>query len=197
MLQEFIFPELTPLDKAFTAGYQAAEVLWLRMVRKGMTDPDEFISDAAYDHYMAALTEYTSDKEATSADNKIDGMKVIVAGSRSFDDQALMDKWIRRMKTIGIEEIVSGHAKGADACGELVALNQDINLRLFPADWNQHGKAAGPIRNREMADYADMAIVFWDGKSPGSMNMIEVMMARKKPVMIVPFKEKTDEKDKV
>ena len=38
-----------------------------------------------------------------------------------------------------------------------------------------HDKAAGPIRNRQMAEYADYLIAFWDGESRGTRNMIETM----------------------
>ena len=44
---------------------------------------------------------------------------------------------------------------------------------LFPADWKTHGRKAGPIRNKQMADYGEMLIAFWDGKSSGTKNMIE------------------------
>jgi hypothetical protein len=42
-----------------------------------------------------------------------------------------------------------------------------------PADWNKHGKAAGMIRNREMGLMATHLIVFWDGRSKGTRNMLE------------------------
>ena len=45
-------------------------------------------------------------------------------------------------------------------------------MKEFKADWVKYGKAAGPIRNEEMAKYADACIVFWDGKSPGAKSMI-------------------------
>ena len=50
-----------------------------------------------------------------------------------------------------------------------------MKLTLFPAEWNTYGKAAGPIRNRQMAEYAapdGYCVVFWDGKSRGSQNII-------------------------
>jgi hypothetical protein len=44
---------------------------------------------------------------------------------------------------------------------------------LFKADWDKHGKAAGPIRNQQMAQEADGLIAFWDGKSRGTKDMIQ------------------------
>ncbi len=54
----------------------------------------------------------------------------------------------------------------------------------MPAEWGKHGNSAGPIRNREMAKYADMAIVLWDGYSPGAKNMVEEMRRLNKPYFL-------------
>lgn len=101
-------------------------------------------------------------------------MKTIIAGSRTATMQDVMDavefsNWFPE-----ITEIVSGCARGADKCGEKIAQQAGIPLKRFPADWNTHGKAAGPIRNQQMAEYADALILAWDGQSPGSKNMLEV-----------------------
>lgn len=72
-----------------------------------------------------------------------------------------------------VTEVVSGGARGADAFGEEWARDRRVPVRVFPADWNRHGRAAGPIRNREMAEYADALVAVWDGESRGTKNMIE------------------------
>ena len=100
--------------------------------------------------------------------------KVIVAGSRLMFQYNIVEKVLDEVfKEHSDIEIVSGNAKGADSLGELYAAKKNIKLAKFPADWKAHGKAAGAIRNREMAEYADSCIVFWDGISRGSKNMIE------------------------
>lgn len=81
-----------------------------------------------------------------------------------------------------VEEIVSGVAYGADHLGEVMAGMYGIPVRRFNADWKTHGKSAGMIRNREMADYADVLYLVWDGKSTGSKNMKDEMIKRNKPV---------------
>lgn len=69
-------------------------------------------------------------------------------------------------------EIVSGAARGADQLGETFAISRNIPIRKFPADWENFGRSAGFVRNREMAEYADALLLLWDGKSRGSQNML-------------------------
>ncbi|CAB4241587.1 Mycobacteriophage D29, Gp61 [uncultured Caudovirales phage] len=99
-------------------------------------------------------------------------MKVIIAGGRDFNDYLLLLQAVVKAD-FGITSVVSGCAKGADTLGELFARDLDIPLHKFPADWDKHGRAAGPMRNGEMAKFADALIAFWDGKSTGTANMIK------------------------
>ena len=103
-------------------------------------------------------------------------MKVIIAGSRNFINYHVLKKecnqFLLDKKNI---EIVSGdHYKGADKLGVQYANEKGFNIVRFPAEWNKFGKAAGPIRNKEMAIFADALIAFWDGKSRGTKNMIQL-----------------------
>ena len=100
--------------------------------------------------------------------------KLIVAGSRSFSDfdrlAADLDRLlVRRFPDV---EIVSGGASGADALAERYARSRGLAFRAFPADWRRWGKLAGPIRNRQMADYGSAVVVYWDGRSRGTADMI-------------------------
>jgi len=97
-------------------------------------------------------------------------MKTIIAGSRDISNYDLV-KYTTKQSNFTITEVVSGTAKGIDSLGEKWAQEQGIPIKKFPANWNEHGKAAGPIRNGQMADYADALILIWDGKSRGSANM--------------------------
>ena len=109
-------------------------------------------------------------------------MKIIVAGSRLYDNISVISH-IMEDYLGEITEVVSGAAKGVDACGERWAEMNNLPIRRFIAEWDRYGRAAGPIRNGAMADYADMAVVFYDPEmSVGSANMIEQMKKRGKPV---------------
>lgn len=118
-------------------------------------------------------------------------MKLIIAGSRSVHPSpeqidAAMDDLL--FVKPDIREVVSGGARGADEAGEEWAAINQIDVRRFGADWTTHGKGAGKLRNRAMAEYADAALVFWDGMSSGSCDMVTRMVARGKPVRVVPMR---------
>jgi glycerophosphoryl diester phosphodiesterase len=98
-------------------------------------------------------------------------MKVIIAGGRNITDYNVV-KIAYHKSGLQATEIVSGAAKGVDYLGELFAKNNGISIKRFPADWNKYGKRAGPLRNLEMAEYADALIAVWDGESKGTSNMI-------------------------
>lgn len=118
-------------------------------------------------------------------------MKLIIAGSRCFDNPQLFSKTMQDFVEFhGVpSEIVSGGCpSGADYYGERWAESHCVPIKLFPANWNKNGKAAGPIRNQEMAVYADRAIIFWDGNSTGSKSMISQMKLVDKPYTVTYFK---------
>jgi YspA, cpYpsA-related SLOG family len=115
-------------------------------------------------------------------------MKVVIAGSRNISDQdpenyKLLIQTIKRTG-YDIDQVVCGMAAGIDKLGQKYALVNNIPVIEMPANWNAHGKAAGPIRNRKMAEVADAAIVIWDGKSPGTLNMITEINKLNKPCYI-------------
>jgi len=110
-------------------------------------------------------------------------MKVIIAGSRNIEDYPLVAQAMQRCG-FDVTEVVCGMANGIDKLGEQWAIANNISVKEMPANWNRDGKAAGPIRNRDMAKYADAAVIIWDGKSPGSRNMINEMIRHKKPYFV-------------
>lgn len=115
-------------------------------------------------------------------------MKYIIAGGRDFHDIKVMEDTLKNFTDI--TEVISGAAKGADTLGTNWAGLHNIPVRLFLPNWDQYGKAAGFIRNAEMAEEADALIAFWDGKSKGTAHMIKTMKIKKKPYYVFDYSGK-------
>lgn len=117
--------------------------------------------------------------------------KVIIAGSRSFDNYELLKKKCDSIlsKIEGEIWIISGTAKGADQLGEKYAQERGYWLVEYPAKWddikgrpsnqigitkdgNKYWKLAGHHRNDQMAKDADALILFNMG-TPGSKDMLK------------------------
>ncbi len=118
--------------------------------------------------------------------------RIIVCGTRDFNDKSLLQKTLDSVLS-GMQsvEIISGGCRGADTYGEEYALARKISVKRFPAEWDKYGRAAGPIRNRQMLEYATAGnatvIAFWDGKSKGTMNMIQTAQKQGANVHVINY----------
>ena len=95
-------------------------------------------------------------------------MKIAIVGSRNL---AINDTYIAKYLSEG-DEIVSGGANGVDHCAAEYAKKNHFKLTEFLPQYERYGKAAPIVRNKEIVDYSDKIIVFWDGKSRGALSVI-------------------------
>ncbi len=133
-------------------------------------------------------------------------MKIAVIGSRTLPDtpcperSELIDQMLEFIdKNIDIDEleaIVSGGARGADALGKQLALSfYDCGYIEHIAQWDKHGKAAGPKRNALIAQTADVCFAFIDKplyQSKGTKNCVWQFKKLQKPIFILDVKESTN-----
>jgi len=115
-------------------------------------------------------------------------MRILVCGSRAWTDELIIMRELAQFaRAFGVEVVIEGGASGADAIGKRAATKLDIPVLTFPADWKRHGRAAGPIRNKQMLDEGkpDQVLAFWDGRSRGTNNMIEISRSAGIPVKVV------------
>jgi hypothetical protein len=85
---------------------------------------------------------------------------VVITGSRDWTDYARIHSALR---SAGECTVVHGGCRGADLLADRAARSLGYCVIGKGADWNAHGRAAGPIRNREMLDMnPDMVIYFHD-----------------------------------
>lgn len=110
-------------------------------------------------------------------------MKLAIVGSRGIEDINL-DEYISN----DVTEIVSGGARGIDSVAAEYARKRGTALTEFLPKYNMYGKAAPIIRNREIAEYAEECLAFWDGKSRGTKSTISFFesLGKKVRVIIIP-----------
>lgn len=105
-------------------------------------------------------------------------MKTLVCGGRYFDDTAALDAELDRIHAENpITLLIHGAARGADNMAAFWAANKGVPRKAFPADWKSHGRAAGPIRNKQMLveGAPDLVVAFKGGR--GTENMIGLAQA--------------------
>ena len=130
----------------------------------------------------------------------------IIAGGRDFNNYEALKEAIKKSK-FDIGEVVSGGAKGADALGERWAKENSISLKIMKADWDDisspfaiiaykkdwngnntpYNKAAGFIRNEDMARYAlksgNGACILLPGGN-GTANMLKLAKEYKLEIFV-------------
>jgi hypothetical protein len=113
-------------------------------------------------------------------------MKLIVAGSRSINDWGLVFRELDRY-TVNkdVDMIVSGGAKGVDRAAILWANTHGIPFKIYLPNYNMYGKIAPLTRNEKMASYGNELLCIWDGKSRGSIHMVECMRRIDKPFTLI------------
>lgn len=120
-------------------------------------------------------------------------MRVLVCGSRNWTDYQMILRVLRAMSD-RVALVINGAAPGADQLATKAAKRLGLPVSEFPADWERHGKAAGPIRNQDMIDQACPTIVLAFHEDPGlgkgTRDMVDRALKARIPVRIFPPKVK-------
>ena len=114
-------------------------------------------------------------------------MRAVFFGSRSWIDPGAIDLAIERLLIEGDGSlvVVHGDARGADRMAGELAEARGLLPIAVPADWDRHGKAAGPRRNQAMIDehllpFRDEGITARGFRMPGKSTGTDDMLARLK-----------------
>ena len=107
-----------------------------------------------------------------------------IVGSRDFPALELVSLFIARHLPPNAR-VVTGDARGVDKT--VIRLCESLNIvcEVCRAQWHYYGRGAGLKRNRDIISKADKVVVFWDGKSTGSEDDIELARAAQKPLLII------------
>lgn len=111
-------------------------------------------------------------------------MRVLVCGSRHFNDRVKLDEVLRELP---IDTVIEGEAKGADRLSRDWAEDNNVPVQKFPANWELYGKRAGPIRNTQMLKEGkpEMVVAFLAQVGSGTAHMIRIAEEAGIPVTIV------------
>ena len=110
-------------------------------------------------------------------------MRVLVCGGRTFTDYHLLTKTLLEIDP-PVTVLIEGGATGADTLAHLWAVGQDLRTVTYGANWEKHGRSAGPIRNQQMLDEGkpELVIAFPTFNSRGTWHMVRI--ARKAGVEV-------------
>ena len=106
-------------------------------------------------------------------------MRIAIVGSRNVTVSDI-GRYISNA-----EEIVSGGAVGVDSCAAAYAKENGIRIKEFLPQYERYGRAAPIVRNKEIVDYSDKIIAFWDGSSKGTLSVIKYAQKTGKPCEII------------
>lgn len=100
-------------------------------------------------------------------------MRILVTGSRDWDQPKIIFGVLGQLaREHGHDNLVLVHGgcpTGADAIAHRYAEDMDWGIQVYPADWGYYGKAAGPLRNRDMVDSGvDLCLAFIKNGSRGA-----------------------------
>ena len=107
-------------------------------------------------------------------------MKVGIVGSRG-----LFSIKIEEYLPPSCTEIVSGGAAGIDTCAAVFAKERGIPLKEFLPQYDRFGRAAPLVRNKQIVEYADEVIAFWDGKSKGTQFVMQYCRKTNTPCRVI------------
>ncbi len=113
--------------------------------------------------------------------------RVLITGDRDWDGAFLIYDTLRALASEMNLLVIHGGARGADSHAGFAAHQLGLLVLKFPADWEQYGKAAGPVRNRLMLDIGKPHVVIafhdrlFDG-SKGTLDMVKAAIVERVPV---------------
>lgn len=111
------------------------------------------------------------------------GERVAIVGSRDWPDPERVRAYVRSLPPGTV--VVSGGAKGVDTWAVDEACLCGLECHGCPAEWEAHGRAAGPIRNSVIVANCDRVVAFWYGDSRGTADTVRKARRAGKPVEVV------------
>lgn len=99
--------------------------------------------------------------------------RILVCGGRDYtNENRVWSQLDYQAMHRGVSVIINGGASGADGLSTAWANARGVPCLSFYANWQKHGKAAGPIRNQEMLDREKPTLVIAFAGGRGTADMV-------------------------
>jgi len=120
-------------------------------------------------------------------------MNLAIVGSREFQDwdtfKSITDAFIQTSNS-PVKLILSGGAEGADTMAERYAEENNIDFLEIIPNWERYGNIAGMLRNTEIVNCCDEALVFWNYHSRGTMDTVNKLFKSKRNFIVYDYNKK-------
>jgi len=101
--------------------------------------------------------------------------RVAIVGSRDYPQPGAVRGFVRSLAAEHQDlVIVSGGARGVDLIAEGEARKLGVPVKVWPADWERHGRRAGYLRNVKIVADSNRVVAFWDGTSRGTAHTVGI-----------------------
>lgn len=105
--------------------------------------------------------------------------RVLVCGGRDYDNRErlrrTLDAALEAVQSAGkVAVIIHGNARGVDLLADQYARERSLKVIPFPADWNLHGRRAGPIRNIKMLTESQPHVIIAFKGGNGTAHMMKI-----------------------
>ena len=113
--------------------------------------------------------------------------RVLICGSRDWTNRGLIAMRVSSLLPGSV--VIEGECRGADIIAREEAEKQGVPVERYLADWQKHGRAAGPIRNTRMLEEGkpDLVIAFHNDiqNSRGTNDMVRKAKAAGIEVQVI------------
>lgn len=126
-------------------------------------------------------------------------MRLLVCGSRHLPiaAQDWLTEWMKKVVHMemgrGRSSLIHGGAQGTDAIADYIArFLFGWTVQIYPADWDQYDRSAGPRRNQQMIEEGkpDVILAVLQNGFPcrGTRDMMKRAMTAGLPLVVVTWK---------
>jgi len=113
--------------------------------------------------------------------------RILVCGSRDWNNFELIRGRLEKFPKDSI--VIHGGCRGADIISGMIAKDLGMEVLCFPAEWEKHGRSAGPKRNRRMLEEGvpSLVLAFHNdvASSKGTADMIKRARSKGVPVEVI------------